>query len=113
VSDSTIIVSVRPCGKPAGPPKFRAPPATLICGKPIAEVTPPLMPRSAGFMTSFGEKVMLILLKPSRASFTRLGPKMWVSSMVPICRLPSRVSPKPGSVLPCRMGSPRRSFWKA
>ncbi len=35
---------------------------------------------------AFGVKVMLMRLKPKRASLTRLGPKMWVSFRVKICR---------------------------
>ena len=62
---------------------------------------PLLMPRSAGFTIAFGAKVMLIRLKPKRASFTSAWLKMCVSLSVMIWRWPPRVSPKPGTVLPC------------
>jgi hypothetical protein len=35
------------------------------------------MPKLAGFSVTFGANVMLIRLKPKRASFTTLVPKVW------------------------------------
>jgi hypothetical protein len=44
VSEKTKLVSVRPCGKFDGPPKFRPGPTIVICGMPMAVVTPSLIP---------------------------------------------------------------------
>jgi hypothetical protein len=81
----------------------------LICGRPIASVTPLLMPKSAGFKSAFGVNEMLMRLKPKRASLTRAGVNVCVSLKVRIWRRDRRVSPKPGTVLPCSVGSPRKS----
>ena len=99
VSEPTRVVSVRPCGKFDGPPKLSPGPLTVICGSPMAVVTPSRIPRSAGFTFRFGSNVMLIRLKPKRASFTRRWLKTCVSLTVPICRCEWRVSPNPGIVL--------------
>ncbi len=78
MSERTNVVSMRPWGKPLGPPKLSPTPCTVICGSTTAVVMPFLIPKSAGFKATFGAKVMWMRLKPKRASFTRLEPKMCV-----------------------------------
>ncbi len=85
----------------------------VICGRPSGVVTPLLMPNSAGFSGVLGMKVMWMRLNPNRASFTSCVPNTCVWLRVPICRVDSRVSPNPGIVLPCSVGSPRASGWNA
>ena len=100
MSEKTNVVSPRPCGKPAGPPKFKAFPLTFTCGSPMGRLMPSLMPKSVGFSSVFGVNVMCMRLKPKRASFVSAALKVCVSLKVKICRCDWRVSPKPGMVLP-------------
>ena len=48
-------------------------PGQVICGKPMAAVTPLLIPKSAALPVLAALKMMWIRLKPRRASFTRDG----------------------------------------
>src|SRR6185369_4053513 len=62
VSEPTHVVTVRPWGKFAGPPKFRPRLVIVICGRPMAKLMPLLMPSVAGLTTTFGLKLMLMRL---------------------------------------------------
>src|SRR5690349_6157673 len=54
VSAITNVVSPRPEGWFAGPPKLRLPPAILNCDSPIGSLTPLRMPKSAGLRCDNG-----------------------------------------------------------
>ena len=69
VSLTTYDVSNRPCGSVPGPPKLSAP-ATIICGSPIARVTPFRMPKSTG-LSGRGRKRAAIEAAPAEARFVQ------------------------------------------
>lgn len=57
VSESTEVVSPRPCGKLLTPPNSNAP-DTVICGMPTGPETPLSIPKAAGLSVLYGAKMI-------------------------------------------------------
>ena len=96
-------------GKFVRPAEIEAGPLIVICGSPIASSTPfvDAQIRRIHLQVGFERDVDAIEPEPRLVDEPLL--KTWVSFNVPTWRCEWRVSPKPGMVLSCSVGSCRRS----